>query len=78
MEGLRGLGGVEKLAKTLHTDTHRGLDATASGPSSVAEHSRVFGANKFKEVPSKNFFVLCWENIQDPIILLLIAAATVS
>jgi magnesium-transporting ATPase (P-type) len=43
----------------------------------VQEHSRVFGANKYKEVASKNFFALCWENIQDPIILLLIAAALV-
>jgi Ca2+-transporting ATPase len=78
MEALRRLGGVDALAKILHTDPHHGLDHTAAGPASVAEHSRVFGANKFKAVPPKSFFVLCWENLQDPIILLLIAAALVS
>jgi hypothetical protein len=31
----------------------------------------VFGPNKYKEVSSKNFFALCFENLKDPIILLL-------
>ena len=79
MDKLRQYGGVSGLAKAICTHEHTGLDsATAQGsPPSVQEHSRVFGANKYKEVPSKNFFALCWENIQDPIILLLIAAALV-
>lgn len=79
MEKLRELGGVAGLAKAISSHQHTGLDpsAKAGSPGSVEEHSRVFGANKYKEVPSKNFFALCWENLQDPIILLLIAAALV-
>jgi hypothetical protein len=79
MDGLRAQGGVAGLAKAIGSHEHGGLDPTAPRGSagSVAEHARVFGPNRFKEVPSKNFFALCWENIQDPIILLLIAAALV-
>jgi magnesium-transporting ATPase (P-type) len=79
MEKLNALGGVTGLAKVIASHEHTGLDPEAKegSPASVAEHSRVFGPNKYKEVPSKNFFALCWENLQDPIILLLIAAALV-
>jgi Ca2+-transporting ATPase len=70
---------VQGIAKALCTDPHHGLPdaADAAAAVSVEEHSRVFGPNKFKEVPPKNFFMLCYENLQDPIILLLIAAALV-
>lgn len=79
LEGLRARGGVHGIAKALHTDPHHGLPAAADAAAaeSVEEHSRVFGPNKFKEVPPKNFFMLCFENLKDPIILLLIAAALV-
>jgi len=75
MDALRGYGGVTGLARALGSDAVTGLP---NDPSAVAEHARVFGANTFKERPTKNFFVLCWENLQDPIILLLCAAALVS
>lgn len=75
MDALRAYGGVSGLARALGTDTTSGL---AHDPAVVAEHSRVYGPNTFKERPCKNFFVLCWENLQDPIILLLCAAALVS
>lgn len=79
MEKLREMGGVAGLAQAIGTHHHTGLDpsAKAGSPGSVEEHSRVFGPNRYKEVPSKNFFALCYENLQDPIILLLIAAALV-
>ncbi|KIZ04767.1 hypothetical protein MNEG_3196 [Monoraphidium neglectum] len=80
VDTLKQFGGVSGLAKAICSHEHTGLDPEArpGAPESVQEHSRVFGANKYKEVASKNFFALCWENIQDPIILLLIAAALVS
>ncbi|KIY97527.1 calmodulin binding calcium-transporting ATPase [Monoraphidium neglectum] len=80
MAKLRELGGVAGIAKAIGTHQHTGLDPTAKAgsPASVDEHARVFGPNKYKEVPSKNFFALCFENLKDPIILLLIAAALVS
>lgn len=67
------------LARAIASHETAGLDAAApaGAPGSVAEHARVFGPNKYKAVPAKNFFALCWENIQDPIILILIAAALV-
>ena len=78
MDGLKGLGGVSGLAKALCSDTHTGLDPTAEGPTSVAGHGEVFGANRFKETPPKAFLTLMWENLQDPIIILLCFAALVS
>lgn len=78
MDKLQALGGVEGLAKAIGSSETAGLDAAeSSATGSVGEHSRVFGPNKYKEVPSKNFFALCYENLKDPIILLLIAAALV-
>lgn len=43
----------------------------------LAAWLQVFGCNSLKEVPLKSFFSLVWENLQDPILLLLIAAALV-
>jgi hypothetical protein len=79
MDKLRQLGGVSGLADTVQSHAHHGLDpSVAGGPASIEEHRRVFGANTMPPMAQKNFFVLCFENIQDPIILLLIAAALVS
>jgi len=71
MDGLKD--GVEALATLLHSSCETGLDESGVSASMVA-----FGENKHKEAPAKNFLWLCWETIQDPIILLLIFAATVS
>ncbi len=38
---------------------------------------QVFGSNEMATVPPKSLFRLMWENLQDPILLLLIAAALV-
>jgi Ca2+-transporting ATPase len=78
MSKLKELGGVAGICTTLKTDQQHGLDPASSGDMSIDEHRRVYGANTFPPVPQKNFFALCWENVQDPIILLLIAAALVS
>jgi len=76
MDALRAFGGVPGLARALGSDLVAGL---AHEPrDAVDEHLRVYGSNTFRERPTKNFFVLCWENLQDPIILLLCAAALVS
>ncbi|KAI8473287.1 MAG: plasma membrane calcium ATPase [Monoraphidium minutum] len=80
MDKMRQMGGVSGLARAIRSHEHDGLDpdATPGAPESVQEHTRVFGPNRYKEVPPKNFFALCWENIQDPIILILIVAALAS
>ncbi|KXZ55354.1 hypothetical protein GPECTOR_3g484 [Gonium pectorale] len=43
----------------------------------VAERAEVFGSNEMPTVPLKSLFALIWDNLQDPILLLLIAAALV-
>lgn len=78
MEKLQQLGGATGLAESLQSHAHSGLDPSVQqGPASIEEHRRVFGANTLPAIPQKNFFLLCFENVQDPIILLLIAAALV-
>jgi hypothetical protein len=77
MGALRSYGGVTGLASVLHTDSHHGLDPKATGPASIEAHKEAFGANKYRETPPKAFLVLVWENLQDPIIILLCAAALV-
>lgn len=71
------LGGLDGLAKALCTDLRGGLDPAASGLGSIDEHRRIFGANTYKEMPYKSFLGLCWEKMQDPVILILIVAALV-
>ncbi|GFH20621.1 calcium-transporting ATPase, partial [Haematococcus lacustris] len=73
MAALKQYGGVEGLAKLVGSDLERGLDDKAAQAS-----AQRYGLNKFKEVPPKSFFVLAYETAQDPIILLLMFAATIS
>lgn len=77
MDALHRYGGVEGLATLLLSDAHKGLDPLATGPASVSAHREAFGANEFAEVPPKSFFVIAWENLHDPIIILLCVAALV-
>ncbi len=71
-------GSVAGIADALRTSTVDGLDAGAVGSTSLEGRLRMFGANRFKQVPQKTFFGLLWGNLQDPIIILLMAAAMVS
>lgn len=65
------------MAAALHTSIHDGIDVQAVGTASVAGRQAAFGANRFKEVPPKNFLALWFGNLQDPTILMLMAAALV-
>ncbi|GFR47750.1 hypothetical protein Agub_g9515 [Astrephomene gubernaculifera] len=80
MEFYERVGKAEGLARLLSSSVESGLnpDPGSTGPDSVAEHRRVFGANTYREAPPKNFFALVWEVVQDPILILLILAALVS
>jgi magnesium-transporting ATPase (P-type) len=59
-------------------DTTAGLDLAATGPLSIESRRETFGSNKFKEVKPKNFFILWFENLCDPTLILLMVAAAVS
>ena len=72
-------GGVEGIAAALHTSERQGISTMSSmADQSVEGRQRIWGANKFREVQQKSFFKLLWENLQDPVLILLMVAALVS
>lgn len=50
----------------------------AESPYSIQDRKNVFGENQLPTVPTKNFFVLWFSNLKDPIIIMLMVAALVS
>lgn len=76
--GLKSVGGIPGLAKKLYSDLHAGLDPAGEGLASIQSHQDAYGKNEFKETPPKSFFSLVWENLQDPVIIILCCAAAVS
>ena len=77
-EELAQLGGVSGLAEALKSDLSSGLDTQSSEQLSVSKRRRYYGANKFTEVDQKAFWALLSDNLKDPTLLLLMAAALVS
>lgn len=77
-EELAQLGGVSGLAEALKSDLNSGLDTQSSDQLSTRKRRRCYGANKFTEVEQKAFLTLLTENLKDPTLLLLMAAALVS
>ncbi|GLC43255.1 hypothetical protein PLESTF_000409400 [Pleodorina starrii] len=76
-------GGVGRKAPTAATDQKRygangGGDGSGWAAPTLAQRVEVFGANQLAPVPLKSLLALIWDNLQDPILLLLIAAALVS
>ncbi len=72
-------GGVVGIAASLHTNERQGISTTSPmADQSVAGRQRIFGANTFREVQQKSFFKLLLENLQDPVLILLMVAALVS
>ena len=72
---------MQGLCEALQCSSSRGIDPDSSGGSaraSLQQRQQAFGANAFREVPTKSFFVLLFENLKDPTLLLLMAAAMVS
>ena len=74
---LEELGGVEGLAKALHTSTDDGLDESAAGDLSVARRQELYGANVFASVPAQSFWAILWDALSDKVLIVLMVAATV-
>ena len=71
-------GGVKGLADALHVNLSEGLDsAPINSQLTIEARAEVYGANTMKEVDPKTFISLVLEQLEDPIIILLIVAATV-
>lgn len=71
---LRALGGVDHLAHSLGTSTAGGLDPDQDH----AERTHIFGTNRLPTKVGKTFFGLCWEAMQDKVLILLTVAAVIS
>ena len=53
------------------------MDPTASGQLSLDSRQEVYGPNRFKERSTKSFLRMVFENLKDPTLILLMAAALV-
>ncbi len=73
--GLKQLGGLSGEAQALHSDALRGVDQSHA---SISDRQAEFGANRFKELPQKSFWWMVFEGLQDPTLILLMAAALAS
>ena len=76
-DSLEELGGLSGLENALKTSINSGLDTHGAANFSVERRQKLFGANKFKEVAQKAFLALFAENLKDPTLVLLMAAALV-
>ncbi|KNC52008.1 P-type ATPase [Thecamonas trahens ATCC 50062] len=70
---LEELGGVEGVAKGVGSSTTRGVKS-----SEVPTRKERFGVNRLPDPDTKGFVELCWDTLNDFILLLLIAAAFIS
>lgn len=68
---------MQGFADALHTDIVNGLSADTQGSLSVTARVSAFGANRFKEVAQKSLLTLIINNLRDPTLMLLMAAALV-
>uniref|UniRef100_A0A8R1I4W9 Calcium-transporting ATPase n=1 Tax=Caenorhabditis japonica TaxID=281687 RepID=A0A8R1I4W9_CAEJA len=67
--------GVEGLCQKLKTDPINGLP---NDPHELERRRRAFGKNEIPPAPSKSFFRLAWEALQDITLVILLVAALVS
>ncbi len=66
-------GGLRGIASKLNVNVDSGLSG-----SDTEERKRVFGPNKVEMKPPKGFFLLAFEALQDPTLLLLCGCAVIS
>lgn len=75
-EELQKLGGAEGLARKLNVSLHKGF-CPGKDNYLVERRRQVFGENRFRVPSTKSFWSLVIENLQDPTLILLMAAALV-
>lgn len=74
IETIAEFGGLETLAKQLHTDLEDGLKESET---EMGEREAFFGGNKMTEPPSKNYFQLLLGAMKEPILILLSICAII-
>ena len=70
-------GGAAGIAEALHVNLSTGLTSEGNSEWGFEARKEVFGSNMMKEIDPKGFFSLFVEQLEDPIIILLILAALV-
>eukprot|EP00210_Caulerpa_lentillifera_P000082 g78.t1 len=80
VESLQDKGGITWLAEELAVDLSHGLNTREEDQKPYSLHDRElqFGRNVMTEVEAKTLLSLILEQLQDPVLLLLIVAATIS
>ncbi|MBE3598746.1 MAG: cation-translocating P-type ATPase [Limnochordaceae bacterium] len=63
----------EEACRRLETDPQRGLS-----PTEVEARLRRFGPNAIPEAPGRTIWAMAWDQIREPLVLILIAAAVIS
>lgn len=76
MDGWERCGGLSGMAAALGSSVHDGIDGETA--ETMLRRKHLFGANLFKEVPSKGFLALWFGNLKDPTLLMLMFAALVN
>jgi P-type Ca2+ transporter type 2C len=74
LDVLRALGGLDGLARGLHTDVTAGRSIDASPD----DTQRVFGRNQLPPRKPKSIWRLAWTTFQEPVLILLTVAGTIS
>lgn len=77
MQKLEAYGGAAGLAGLLGSSASDGLDPQATGHFSLDSRREQYGQNAFREQKSKSFLRMVFENLKDPTLILLMAAALV-
>ncbi|KAH7160996.1 hypothetical protein EDB81DRAFT_714091 [Dactylonectria macrodidyma] len=88
VDALRALGGLQGLVQGLRTDINTGLsvDEAGNGNQATGEHDslfaadriRVYGRNQLPPKKPKSIWRLAWITFQEPVLILLTVAGTIS
>lgn len=73
------MGGVEGIAAALRTDLKDGLfaDELDQDPN-LSKRKTAFGENFIEKPPLRSFWSHCWEQLQDPMLIVLVIAGFIS
>jgi len=72
------MGGYKGIAYALHTSHNHGLSENDLTPEAIQIREDTFGFNRIPKKPSKTFFRLMWDALQDPMLIVLIVAGGVN
>lgn len=72
------IGGVDGISFALHTHASSGLSAGDLSEEGIEKRVAQYGRNVIEKKPPKNFFMLCWDVLQDPMLIILIGCGILS